>query len=241
VSKSIGDRVTDSLEDASHDDIRQYLDWLRAAITESASNLRKTVLVILLLIAAFELVIESPATKISISVFQISKGSVVLLFILVIVAYLFFQVVRDTNKFRAIIAAFSSAFSKWSKKGYGNDIEFYVIASMPAYWKPVPDAKNKINRSPTSWINRIVEGVLGLLVLFGSIAFEAQAFYLLHRQHGINKLLWAICCFVSASFIIAAFAIMQNEDYGFSERDVDYPSTNDGSSGSAPGDTDALA
>jgi hypothetical protein len=167
------------------------------------------ILIILSLIAAFELVIESPGSKIALGSFQIYKGSIVLLFIPVVVACLYFQAALDTSRLQALVEVLESAFSKWSHKGDENDLVAYINPSMPIYWPLAGSVERKINRPSTRIVEWAVAIIPSAIIQYGVLIFQIQAYYLLYGQRNINLPLWIICCCISALFIVGFFGITQ--------------------------------
>jgi uncharacterized protein YegL len=66
--KGLTQRVSESFNDDQHEDSSQYIDWVSAAIVSRSQSLRRMVTLIVLLIAAFEVVNESPRTQLTLGV-----------------------------------------------------------------------------------------------------------------------------------------------------------------------------
>jgi hypothetical protein len=202
--KSIIQRVVDSFDDPNHDDISGYLDWLRAAIGDSVTDLRRTLLIMLLLIAAFEIVMESPNAHVSLGSFEIVKGSIVLIFIPMIVACLFFQMMVATTRLITLRTVFKHAFRKWSDKGGENDLDFFIYPAMPVYWNIMGASESFTNMPFSRNIESAGSVPFLLIIMFGTVAFEVQAFYLLY--HVTNIFLWVIGLCIATFCIILSFA-----------------------------------
>ena len=110
-SNSFPDRVKFSFDENDQETCSKYLDWLFARITDYSQSLRRDVTFIILLIAAFELVADSKHVSIGFGSFQLSKGSIVLQFIPVVVSYLLFQTVVNTSRITLLITAFEAALA----------------------------------------------------------------------------------------------------------------------------------
>jgi hypothetical protein len=201
-------RVSSAFDKDSHEDITQYLDWLRDAIASCVNDLRRTVLITLLLIAIFELVLESPessASHISIGSFEISKGSVTLLFIPMLVAYLYFQMQVESVRLYTLRHVFSVAFSKWSSKAAENDLDVFIHPAMPVYWDVYGNAEDKTNRPLTTYVESIAALPFMVVIIVGVVGFEIQAYSSLRRQSSTNHSLWLISASVASFCIIIAF------------------------------------
>src|SRR5277367_2882967 len=102
MNKSFRDRAGDAFDKKDHEDICKYLDWLRANMSEYSQGIRRALTVTLLLVAAFELIIQSPRSRITIASFGISRDSLVLVFIPALVPFLYFQILVDSTRLSAL-------------------------------------------------------------------------------------------------------------------------------------------
>lgn len=209
--KSARSRVESTFDaDSQQADVVQYIEWLRSSISDCTASLRKNVLIILLLIAAFELVLESPGSEITLGSFQLHKGSVILLFVPVVVACLCIQAVMDSNRMHDLSAAFETAFSKWSEKGHENDLMSLIYPSPPIYWMMISSIiETKQNRPHTRIVELFLGGAIGISILLGTMIFEFQAYFSLRKQtHGNIHTLWIACSCVSAVLMVGVLALM---------------------------------
>ncbi len=207
MGKSIDRSIVDSFaKDNNQDNVKAYLDWLLATMNQYASQIRRTTILALVLMAAFEIVSES-GTTITISSFQIQKGSLVDTFIPALVAYLFLQLISDTNRVLTLDAIFSRAFYKWNNERELNDLDVFIMSPFPLMWgASMASPKNnagyyqKAQRLAVKWIDWIAP--------FIGLFFEGQAYYTLFKQPVFPYLAWffsAIISFICVSFAIIAY------------------------------------
>lgn len=204
-SNSFPDRVKFSFDENDQETCSKYLDWLFARITDYSQSLRRDVTFIILLIAAFELVADSKHVSIGFGSFQLSKGSIVLQFIPVVVSYLLFQTVVNTSRITLLITAFEAALARWAPKAAENDLHgLVVLAPLPLYWNVTFGYDLGANRL----INNIAETVTSLAftltITLGAIAFEAQAYYVLYHSQLGQNLAWLLSLLASSFCLVMA-------------------------------------
>jgi hypothetical protein len=213
MTRSIKQRVSHSFYSNGHDDVAKYLDWLSSTISDIGQSLRKTVALMLSLMAAFAIVNASPKAQLSIGSVKVSNSSLVIIFLPALISFLYFQVGRDTLQLISRSRAFTAAFSIWSFKAEENDLDALIAPLRAAYW----DLGGTGRSSNTSLSERIGKtGQLGAapLIFIGVICFEIYAYIHLHghvQGHPRAPLiLWTlslvISCFFSIVVILQFFA-----------------------------------
>lgn len=199
MTRKLDQRINNTFDRSSPDDIYKYLEWLRGSISELAQSVRRTMAIAILLMAIFVLISEAPKAVVRFGGFQINKGSLVLQFIPVFVAYLFLQGMVYTGRLSLLSHAFSRTYAKWSHTGEANDLDVLVLPSLPLYWRI------EIGGDESYGIADRVDFCAGLVisaVIIGGVAlFELVAYQSLYRTpdgHSGQLLLSAI---LSAIFI----------------------------------------
>jgi hypothetical protein len=191
-------RASSSFSDNDKDQVAKYLDWLCVSISKNMETIRRAGLGMLLLVAIFELVIDSKSVQVSLGSFRIYRGSIILQFIPALVAYLFLQVFIDSIKTEDQYFAFIGIFKHWSARGSDNRIDLLVLPQAPLYWNVgnqiFPDARNH------DYGRQRVEGratsAFIIFALLGFAAFQIQAYVLLFTQQSPEVILWAVSlCF----------------------------------------------
>jgi hypothetical protein len=211
---NVWERVRRSFDPDAHEDVVKYLEWLNATIGDLSQTLRKTVALMLSLIAAFAIVNASPNATLSFGSISVSNSSLVIIFLPALISFLFFQVIRDTLQLVARGRAFTAAFSIWSEQAEENDLDALVIPSRAAYW----DLGGTGRPSNTTWSERIGKiGQLGAapVIFVGVIWFEVDAHLRLHDDSKVSHTLWAFSAIISGFFCIVAIlqlAVKAHED-----------------------------
>jgi hypothetical protein len=193
-------RVEDSFDSSDHEDVSKYLDWLSNVISNDTLAVRRMATLVVLLIAVFELVNESPKVRLSLGSFQLYKGSIVIQFVPALVAFLSLQTLIDTERLNNSQRIFSAAFGQWSEKAKENDLDNNILPPMPLYWN-VGGVTARRSR-----VANVATYVLAFTLIFGVIAFEAQAYYVLYRLPTGGNIYWLVSVGVTAICIITAFS-----------------------------------
>jgi hypothetical protein len=207
--KKIENRIRDSFSIDDREDLVRYLGWARSTISEYTQNIRRSSTVLVLLIAVFELVVNSRNGLVSIGSFQITRNSLALVFLPMIVAFLLLQVVTDTEKAGRVGTAFCEAFRLWSKKASENGLDVLLASPTPLYWNTKDILFRDVTFDPIDTVETI--GGLSLLVitLIGVLAFEAQAYYVLYPIRGSGLFPWLISLLVTVFCLISvAFTLI---------------------------------
>jgi hypothetical protein len=187
--KSIERRVHDSFDDHPKKAL-QYSEWLRTSISDYIQNMRRNAAVLLLLVAIFELVLNSRNAEISIGSFHVSKGSVVLTFIPAVVGYLYLEVVLDSQRIDQVNTAFRTAFEVWSVKARAEDLNEFMYGPQPTYWTSLLSGGRNIYRVDT--INDITSIIFAIGLLVGVLLYEGQAYSALFPSHASSFITWSI-------------------------------------------------
>jgi hypothetical protein len=215
----IGKRVSDSFDDKDYERVTKYMDWILSSMTAINQNVQRRTAAMLLLIAVFEVVAQSPKTSISLLGFGIARNSIVFTFIPTIVAYLYFQVMIDTVKADRLVDAIGSVFRKWSPRASANNLEAFLAPPSPLYWNqgiPVSsDFQSKFDR-----LEDRTSMILILVLFFGVLGFEAHAFYTVFSSNLSKDVLWFINVCISLSLIICGLlSIARIDDAQIAEID----------------------
>ncbi len=210
--KSINTRVQESFGEAEHGDVSQYLEWVSAKIVSQTQSLRRMVALIVLLIAIFELTNEYPKTQLALGSFRFYKGSAVVLFLPALVAFLYLQSLIETLRLNDAQRVYARVFKKWSEKAAENQLEDYAMPSMPIYW----NIGAYTSEAPKTFVLRLevaLATIFWLFIMFGVLAFEAQAYYDLFRLPARNSILWVLSVSAATFCCLAAVTIFYGSAY----------------------------
>jgi hypothetical protein len=192
MAKSINDRVKDSFEKDDREDISKYLDWTRSTLLDYSQSNRRTATFLIIVVAIFELVAYSRNASISIGSFAISRGTVILDFMPALAAYFFLQVIADWGKVNQLTKVLKATFQAWSKKAEENDLDVFLLGSVPLYWDPQSGYTKATNIYPADRVQTVATNTTMVVILLGILAFEAQAYYVLFVTSGSRLTLWII-------------------------------------------------
>ena len=104
MTKSPKDRIKDSFSKDDRESIAKYLDWARSAILDYCQALRRSATILVIVVAIFELIAYSKNQTISVGSFVIARNSIVFLFLPVLVAYFFLQIMADHNRVNQLLS-----------------------------------------------------------------------------------------------------------------------------------------
>jgi hypothetical protein len=204
--KSIEERVKDSFESSDSDQVFKYLELMRQTRDDYAGELRRLSTVLILLVAVFELVENGKNTIISVSSFQFSRHSVVMIFVPALAAYLFCQLSIDSTKSDRIGHAFNSTFRLWCPKGADNDLDILVQGPAPLYANSSTFSSRKFGG-----LTEKVEDIGGLtfivVLLLGVFAFEGQAYYVLFSY----SILWFVSVVLTVYLLVFGIIVYFQE------------------------------
>jgi hypothetical protein len=213
MTKSIVDRVQDSFTGEDRDSISKYLDWARSTLLDYSQSSRRMATLLILLGAIFELVAYSRNSSISIGSFVVARGSVALVFLPTLAAYIFFQIATDLSRFNQLLRIFSAVYKIWREKAVENDLEVPLIGPVPLYWNPIGTTYSAANRYTSDKIEMVGSITLMIAVAIGIIAFEAQAYYVLYIPHYPKIISWIISlCVTLFCLIMALLALTTGND-----------------------------
>jgi hypothetical protein len=203
MTKSVDRRIIGSFQQGDSESVRAYIEWLRATMDQYANQIRRSTLVILVLIAAFEVVVQSPNAKISVGSFQIQRGSIVIDFVPALVAYLFLQTISDSNHLVQLETVFSRVFDRWNHAGKENDLDGLLLPPSSLIWGIgyLPKESNAAAFDRPEHVVRLVLEMINPIIV---LAFEAQAYYVLFREPIFHHPLWLVSVAISSACITLA-------------------------------------
>jgi hypothetical protein len=205
--KDIEERIKVSFSDDDEERLVKYMDWINSSVVNYVQVVRRSASILLLLVAAFELVVGSQKTTISIGSFSISRDSIALVFLPAIVAFLFLQMALDTCKTLRLYNAFSAAFEKWFPKGARNELDLVLDQPQPAYWGAFQADFDKAKMDMLDKREYFTSAVFILVIIIGTLAFEAQAYYVLFPAHISAIAPWAVSLLVTLFCLINGISL----------------------------------
>lgn len=210
MAKSIEARVQDSFREASREDIFRYLDWARSSILDYNQSMRRMAALLILLIAVFELVANSRGVHITVASFQVVRGSVVLILLPALIAFLFAQMITDGWKADRLVAIYRQVFKLWSGKAVDNDIDYEVLSNVTLYWSPTTLGREENLGKAASLANQSALRFTWVIIL-GMLAFEAHAYFVVFSTRAPSLVLWLISLGFTLTCLYLAFSILAGD------------------------------
>ncbi len=206
MGKSIKQRIKDSFKgDEAAVQAKDYRDTVYAAWKDISSSLSRYTLLIVLLMALFELLTsERTSTSISIGSFTLANSPIVQIVLPTIIAYEVYQSYTLTGRWIDLEDAYIELTKICADAQNENELDELIRPFLPVLWG--------IGARPTASVARPIDSFnedLGFtLFLFAGIivpiAFECLAYYqLFHRFNFRNALLW-ISLIITTAFLISA-------------------------------------
>jgi hypothetical protein len=206
MAKNIKLRIDESFDKVDPEKLVKFMEWSRESCGDYVQNIRRSSAILLLLIAAFELVANSRNSTLTIAEFKITRGSVVLVTIPAIVSYLFAQIALDTQRAAQANAAFAAAFSMWSAKAGENELEQLLYRPQPLYWTAITRDPKGDNLYRLDRMHDLSSVIFAIILIVAIVAFEVHAYFATFSSHHYIYILWgaslciSIFCLIFASF-----------------------------------------
>jgi hypothetical protein len=202
MGKSISERIHDSFisdatvtgEDVSDSTIgaKEYAEKLLSAWKDISTVLRKSVILIFLLMAVFELLAYQSSSKgFTIGSFSFANSSVVLIFLPTVIGYMIFDSYLNTKQWLDLERAYRALTRLSAPEVSDNDLDLLLRPPLPPLWT-VGSAFSPANATMAeNFIYHVVALSRTVALLILPLAFEVQAYYHLFNKYGYaNVLIW---------------------------------------------------
>lgn len=201
--KSVRDRVRDSFSgDKKEQDAEKYVEWLLETLRATGKSIRRSAVVMLLLMATFELILTLKVAEVSIGIIKISQAGVLLTFIPAAVMYFLLELVIVECREEEYLDALSQAMAIWNPKAEANDLDTILVGYGNLYWNTRSLYSLHQSISPSSRVERVISVILIFGAVLGVLAFEVHAFVaLFNALHAGSVLLWINLAVSSALFV----------------------------------------
>jgi hypothetical protein len=211
MAKKLKQRIIDSFPEGDREGAKQYLDWIRSALTDVSANLRRSVMLMILLMAVFEFIIQSRRSSFTLAGFSVAEGSIVLKFIPALVAYLYLQSFVYSHRAAVLRDAFADTLARWSPEAEKNDLGFLLRPVHTLFWSEGWPTSEE-NRLRIDEVERRTSFVFMAIIMIGSLIFLTQAYYVLFPDRALaNYVLWStslsitLYCLVATLWYISSF------------------------------------
>jgi hypothetical protein len=206
MSRSLNEKVDEAFDDKDVEDAQKFLDLALSSLNQASDSISRTVLLMLLLAAVFELLINSSAIK-DLTVGPITFNNTTLLqqFIPVVVAYLFYDTFRLTGQVFDNRKVYKAVIQKFQPKLADSGL---VDLALPKVRGPL-SRERPIRGYPRrgDMLNDFFTSIIGMSAGFLlPILFELHAYYRLIQVYGSqNKLVLA--SMAASSFLILGWLV----------------------------------
>jgi hypothetical protein len=214
-SRHIDKRVADSFPPNEQDKAKEYLDWILSALSDTVSNLRRSVTLMITLMAAYEFVIASPKSSITLAGFEVNRASLAFSVIPVLVAFLLLQTGIDNRNIYEAIGALNTAFARWSPSASANGLIIHLRPAYPLYWRQVWYFEDLRKQPRYITVELIIATALGLVLTLAALAFEVQAFWVLFPIGAsmTHFAIWLLSLCITAMLLAMYIAYRYVSDY----------------------------
>jgi hypothetical protein len=187
VAKGIRTRVNESFNSDDKDSLKYILDSLTVSWKDHADGIRRSGILMIVLIALFELLVRGLVKQVTLGPLVLSSTTTITIFVPTVIAYFYYESFRYGMAFEDAVNAYAQVLKMWNSAAEENDLWTILIPRTPAFWPAV-------SASEISYGGRI-EGTIGITVgvvtIFGILGFEGYAFYQLYNvPQVIHPLLW---------------------------------------------------
>jgi len=188
MSKSITNRVNESFDSADKESLKFYLGSLTAAWKDRADGIRRSATLMVILIIVFELLLRGSLKQVTVGPLVLSGTAIIAVFMPTGVAYFYFEAFRNTIAFEDTGHVYTATFRKWNESAEKNDLDLILEPQTPAFF---PAGRGSSFLSSGGRVADIIDNVVAVIAIFGTLAFEGYAFYQLYGDSHVSRiLLW---------------------------------------------------
>ncbi|MFL5782140.1 MAG: hypothetical protein ACJ760_12580 [Thermoleophilaceae bacterium] len=203
--RSIADRIEFGFDDES---LAAFgLDYLKLLLdrwSEVARTLRRTGTLIVLLAVAFTLLVGAKSSAIVVGPLKITNVASVLPLIPAILSFLVYELIVSAGAVAMFDTVMTSLVERMHPTVTQNDLEYLLAPATGSLWGD--DPWRQLRTNPPGRASRVLsalDAVGGVGLLFGSLVFEAFAFYKLYVHPHTNAVA------VSVALLFAAFNVVR--------------------------------
>lgn len=201
---SVKQRVLDSFQgDGSTVQAKEYGENVYAAWKDISVSLSRSVILIFLLMAVFELLAyQHTATAISIGGFTLGNAPVVQIVLPAIVAFVLYDGCRLSVRWLELQTAYFELIKISAPMQHNYGLDFLVRPNLPALWGI--SSSNYTGSAVDEFMHRLNLYVTSTMIVVVPVAFECQAYYRLIQKFGYHNVLLWISLVVTALFGVSS-------------------------------------
>jgi hypothetical protein len=168
----------------------KYMDYARDAWTESVSQMRRSLLLALLLCLVFVLFQTRTLEKISIGPIEVAANSALVAFFPTLASYFFVEMSTKWKQALVKSDVFTACFRLWNASAWSRNFESHVSPDNPLFFAGGGRPVEAENATQFHRLYLVVVRTLFPLVLLLPLGFTLYAFYALFDTHGWTS--WAV-------------------------------------------------
>lgn len=206
MAKSLRERAASAFDDQDGEQAEKFLDIILASWQQVSDGITRTVVVIFLLGAVFELLVAAKTTSgVTIGPLSLHNTALLQQFIPALVAYLIYDAYNLVNQFMDLAAIYQELLKRFHKRIYDSGLTFYIMPRIRGPWRafdsyrPLSSESRRVDNFDSAI--SIILSIIAFFVL--PLAFESQAYYLLVEKYGLGAIFVWISATVTAFFLVA--------------------------------------
>jgi len=193
MAKSVGQRVLDSFQGAGAEiQAKEYSQNVYAAWKDISASLSRSALLIFLLMAVFELLVnQHTSTAISIGSFMLVNAPIVQIALPTIVAFVIYDSFRLSVRWLRLGRAYIELTKIYAPVQRDNGLDFLIEPNLPSLWGIGAIGFGGTERTADRFMSTVNAVVRYAMMLAVPVAFESQAYYRLIQKFGYDNIfLW---------------------------------------------------
>ena len=199
MDRSVDQRIHDSFYDdqwkvqpKDEAEVREYSKSVYEIWKSISGSLSRTVLLIFLLMALFELfVYQRTPTAISIGTFTLVNVPIIQIALPTVVAFLLYDGSRLTGRWLRLELIYTELVKIYAPKLRQNGLHFLLEPNLPSFWGVGALSYERTGNLSDSFIHQVNRIVSYTMILVVPVAFECQAYYRLIQKFGYHNIfLW---------------------------------------------------
>ena len=205
--KPLRERIADafSTEGQTNDSTVQekltnFLGAIRETQRDYSEGIRRSVLLLLLLMAVFELLSSTAVSEFTLGPIRMTTASSIQVYIPTLVAYLNLETFMLALRASNLTRAYEEAFRVWHPPAAANQLHSLLQPRGSLYFAPTLTDPTEFS-SPPEKLEFRVSFVLSVIVLFIPILFEVHAFVRLFDRFHISSILVWLNLLLSLTFV----------------------------------------
>lgn len=198
-SKSIATRIQAAIDDDTRVFMSRYLELVRENMQQASDKFHSTFLLIIFLMAVFELLNRAAISEVTLGPFKLSDVSLLIKLLPVVIAYYYYLTCTMLAMIGAQRTVIDSVVAIMYGPLYDNDLEYYLYPVSPLF------AESLITTATKGRIISAIDAIgsnFQKVIWFLPLIFQVYAFYRCFRAFGFSSIIVWVALVISAVFCI---------------------------------------